>query len=257
MMTEPAIPDTIPAASLILMRDSADLGEPPEILMVERGASLAFLGGAMVFPGGRIDPGDRAMVAKDDPDGEDTAARIAAIRETIEETGLAVGLAPLPRPDVMAALRDGVRQRRRFADVLAEHGLALDRDALTPFARWCPEHVPVRRFDARFYLAEIARHNSAPVIDGDETVAALWLSARAALSRADQGAMRIIYPTRRMLERLALHRDVAAALADARGWPVRRIVPFLAERDGVPSICIPEDLGFPITAEPVSTAERG
>ncbi len=62
---------------------------------------------------------------------------------------------------------------------------------------------------------------------------------------------------RRTLERLALYQSFAAAAADAGAWPVRRIIPFLADRDGVPSICIPDDLGFPVTAEPASRAERG
>ena len=52
----------------------------------------------MVFPGGRVDPGDHAMVPADAPDADEAAARIAAIRETIEEVGLAVGLTPRPTP---------------------------------------------------------------------------------------------------------------------------------------------------------------
>ncbi|GAA3263465.1 hypothetical protein GCM10020258_28820 [Sphingomonas yabuuchiae] len=89
-------PDPIPAATLILMREGPDADALPEVLMVERGAALAFLGGAMVFPGGRVDPGDHALVPADAPDREETAARIAAIRETIEEVGLGIGLSPSP-----------------------------------------------------------------------------------------------------------------------------------------------------------------
>ncbi|WP_294268978.1 NUDIX domain-containing protein [uncultured Sphingomonas sp.] len=251
------IPDPIPAATLILMREGADSGDGPEILMVERGAALAFLGGAMVFPGGRVDPGDHAMVPADAPDADEAAARIAAIRETIEEVGLAVGLTPAPDAATLTTLRAAMASGRPFAEALRDHRLTLDMQALTPFARWCPEHVPVRRFDARFYLAPIARGDAHPLIDGGETVRAIWTTARAALAEADRGAIRIIYPTRRTLERLALYRDFAEACADARAWPIRRIIPFRAERNGVPSICIPDDLGYPITAEPVASAERG
>lgn len=257
MNADTVIPDAIPAASLILMRDGAGAGDPPEILMVQRGATLAFLGGAMVFPGGRVDPADHALVPHDDPDPADTAARIAALRETIEEVGLIMCVSPAPDAATGQTLHDGVRQGRTLSSLLREHDLTIDTAALIPFARWCPEHVPVRRFDARFYLAPIDRDRSAPAIDGGETVDALWLSAASALARADAGRMRIIFPTRRMLERLALYPDFAAAAADAQAWPVRRIIPFLADRDGVPSICIPDDLGFPVTAEPVTRAERG
>ena len=257
MPADTPIPDAIPAASLILMRDGAEGDGPPEILMVRRAATLAFLGGAMVFPGGRVDPADHTMVAKDDPDPDEAAARVAAIRETIEEVGLALGLSPSPDPSALSALRDGVRQGQALASLLKEHGLTIESDALIPFARWCPEHVPVRRFDARFYLARIDRDASAPMIDGGETVDAVWLPAVSALSQADRGEIRIIFPTRRMLERLALYPDFATAAADARAWPVRRIIPFLAERDGEPSICMPDDLGFPVISEPVTRAERG
>src|SRR5690349_7505497 len=79
----------IPAATLIVMREG---GSAPELLMVERARAMAFAGGALVFPGGRVDPGDRALAALLGGDEDEHAARIAAIRETIEEAGVAVGL---------------------------------------------------------------------------------------------------------------------------------------------------------------------
>ena len=48
--------EPIPAATLVLVRDRP--AGPPELLMVERAAGMAFAGGALVFPGGRIDPAD-------------------------------------------------------------------------------------------------------------------------------------------------------------------------------------------------------
>src|SRR5688572_29215082 len=99
----------IPAATLILMRDSLK-DDAPDLLMVERAASMAFAGGALVFPGGRVDPGDHAIAANEalvgiGPDPEDAAARIAAIRETIEEVGIAVGIDPIPDQAAIALLR--------------------------------------------------------------------------------------------------------------------------------------------------------
>src|SRR3546814_11885641 len=83
-------------------------GGPDEILMVKRSAAMVFAAGAVVFPGGRIDPDDHVVAARhgfaaDDIDG---AARVAALRETLEETGLAVcwpppaetDAQPVPRP---------------------------------------------------------------------------------------------------------------------------------------------------------------
>ena len=77
----------IPAATIVVFRDRA--GQPPELLIVERAAGMAFAGGALVFPGGRIDPGDHALGAALPGDADENAARVAAIRETIEEAGVA------------------------------------------------------------------------------------------------------------------------------------------------------------------------
>src|SRR5690349_4429686 len=148
-MDDDDLPEAIPAATLILMRPAAR-GGPPEILMLERAETMAFAAGALVFPGGRIDPEDEAMAGKF-PEFPDSAARIAAIRETIEETGVAPAVAPAPDS---AALREALAEGRAFESVLDELNLSLDLGALTPFARWCPNFREARRFDTLFYLAE-------------------------------------------------------------------------------------------------------
>ena len=51
--------EAIPAATLILVRDSTD--GAAELLMVERAEGMAFAAGALVFPGGRIDAADRDL----------------------------------------------------------------------------------------------------------------------------------------------------------------------------------------------------
>src|SRR5688500_17000864 len=84
--------DPIPAATLIVVRDRA--GGAPELLMVERAESMAFAAGALVFPGGRIDEADRRLGK--DTVFDDGPARVAAIRETIEETAVPIGISPVP-----------------------------------------------------------------------------------------------------------------------------------------------------------------
>jgi 8-oxo-dGTP pyrophosphatase MutT (NUDIX family) len=99
----------IPAATLVLMRPAA--AGAPELLMLERTQDMAFAAGALVFPGGRIDPDDHQLAERIGGGLADAAARIAAIRETIEETGLAPcfqGTA-LPCPDRPIASGAGAR----------------------------------------------------------------------------------------------------------------------------------------------------
>lgn len=245
------LPEPIPAATLVLMR----AGRPPEILMMERASTMAFAAGALVFPGGRIEPGDHEAAAAF-PDVADAAARIAAIRETIEETGVAAGLTPLPDMATAVMLREGLSGGAPFAALVEDAGLKLDLGALTPFARWCPNFREKRRFDTMFFLAQaplgLPRHSA----DATESVRTFWASAAAVLAEVDAGRAHVIFPTRRNLERLARFASIEEARADAAAHPVRKITPWVEERGGTPHVCIPEDAGYPVISEPLETARR-
>ncbi|MEG3083505.1 NUDIX domain-containing protein [Sphingomonas sp. PB2P12] len=254
-MTDPAPTPSIPAATLILLR-AASAG-PPEILMVERAKAMAFAGGALVFPGGRVDPGDHALASLMGRDDDDTAARIAAIRETIEEVGLAIGLSPAPSTTVLATLRTALHAGMPFAQVLADANLQIDVDALAYFARWLPAHAAARVFDTRFYMARLPDDAPAPRVDATENVRLFWSTAADVLADADAGRVTIIFPTRRNLERLAQFADVDAAFAHVDRYPVRTVTPWIETRDGIDHLCIPDDLGYPITTERLTDAVRG
>ena len=246
------LPDAIPAATLVLMRETR--AGPPELLVTERTGAMAFAAGALVFPGGRIDPDDHETAAGSAL--PDAAARIAAIRETIEETGLAIGLHPAPDANATAALRDWIMVERPFGPLLAAHGFALDLDALTPFARWCPNFRETRRFDTLFFLAEAPADAPEPVVAEAEAVRAFWASAADILAEVEAGDAHVIFPTRRNLERLARFGSMAEARTDAALHPVTCITPWVEERGGVPHVCIPEGIGYPVTSEPLETARR-
>lgn len=250
------IPDPIPAATLVVFRPAAD-GGAPELLIVERARAMAFAGGALVFPGGRVDPGDRALAAALNGDPDDMAARIAAIRETIEEAGVPVGLSALPDAATLVGLRAALHGGVALGPALAGTGLSIDPGALVPFARWCPRHAHMRIFDTRFYLAELPAGAPEPQVDATENTRVFWASAADVLAMCDRGEAAVIFPTRRNLERLAQFAGFAEAAADARVRPVRTVTPWQEERGGVAQLCIPEDLGYPVTSEPLERAMRG
>ena len=246
--------EPIPAATLVLVRDAA-AGGPAELLMVERASGMAFAGGALVFPGGRIDEGDRTLA---EPFGlADGGARVAAIRETIEETAVAVALEPLPSSDEAIALQRGLVADRPFGELLAEAGLQLNLSALTPLARWLPNFHVTRRFDTLFFLAAAPPGDWQPTVIPGECSGAFWLSAPDALERERSGEARLIFPTRRNLERLAGHDSFDAMLADADAHPIEPITPWVEERDGEKFVTIPEDLGYPVVREKLDALWRG
>lgn len=242
---------SIPAATLVLFRDKPGASEH---LFVERAAKMVFAAGAVVFPGGRVDPADHALAMRyPDMDPGDAAARIAAMRETIEEVGVAVGL---PDSVDVAALRLELARGAAFGDLLDTAGLILDLSGLTPFARWCPNFRESRTFDTRFYLAKAPAAADASV-DGTENVHLFWATARDVLDRADAGTVKIIFPTRRNLERLATLVGLDAAIAHARGFAEQTITPWIEEREGIGYLCIPMGLGYPVTASSLSDVVRG
>ena len=250
--------DAIPAATLVLFRDGA--GGVCEHLFVERAATMRFAAGAIVFPGGRVDPGDRRLAqAFPALDPDDAAARVGAIRESIEEGGVGAGLEPAPELAQIERLRVGLEAGTVFADLLASEAMRLDLDALVPFARWRPNFPESRVFDTRFYIARVQINAPAARVDATENVRVFWASAQAVLDQADAGDVSIIFPTRRNLERLASLTDFEAARAQASTLPCPPplVTPWIETRDGVQHLCIDDGLGYPVTSQPLPEVRRG
>ena len=202
------LPDAIPAATLVILRETD--GGAPELLMVERAAAMAFAAGAIVFPGGRVDAGDRAMAEGAIGDTDDLSARIAAVRETIEEVGLAIGVEPAPSPAAITDLRTALHRGEPLAQALGATGTRLALDRLLPLTRWRPAHRHQRIYDTRFYLARLPADAPEATADQTENVRLFWATAAAALAECDAGRASAIFPTRRNLERLAQFATIEA-----------------------------------------------
>jgi 8-oxo-dGTP pyrophosphatase MutT (NUDIX family) len=163
------------AASAICVR--AGRSGEPEVLVVERSSDSRFLPGYVAFPGGAVDHDDHERAIRWFADKEQ-AHRAAAIRELVEEVGLAV----------------------TSAGVLPAAGLdPVDADPPDPvgireICHWvAPPEVPVR-FDAR-YFAIPTEAATAPVVDGREVVRAWWVSPRTLLSGWSDGEHKLYWPT--------------------------------------------------------------
>ncbi len=250
--------EATPAATIIVFREPLS-GGAPELLLVERSAKMVFAGGAVVFPGGRVDPDDHALAeALDHPlEPDDAAARIAAIRETIEETGLGIGFVRSPDGEALAQARAAMHTGATFSQLCRDAGWQFDLAALAPFTRWRPPFNERRIFDTRFYVAQCDAHDHVVEVDATENRHLFWATATQALAMADEGKVKLIFPTRRNLERLAQFGSIAEARAHIERFPARMIMPFVEERDGQPHLCIPDDLGYPVTSEPMGQAMRG
>ena len=253
-------PPAIPAATMVIFRH-APTGGAPQLLMVQRAKEMRFAGGAAVFPGGRVDEADRVLAQQlgaTEPGAiDEQAARIAAVRETLEETGLAVGFHQSPSLAEARRAREVLLSTGELAPTLAELGWTLDLERLVAFSRWRPRHKEVRVFDTRFYLADLGTGAVDLAVDDTENTHLFWASASDALGMADSGEIKVIFPTRRNLERLAQFGNFAEALDHVAQFPSCMITPFMELREGEPWLMIPADAGYPVAGEKLASAARG
>jgi 8-oxo-dGTP pyrophosphatase MutT (NUDIX family) len=257
-MTEAVVPRL--ASTILLLRDSAATAGEIEVFMMVRHYEIDFNSGALVFPGGSIDKGDQEIIARPElysgGEGLDAGAlsfRIAAIRETFEESGIL-----LARPAGSKTLIDAKRASEieaanraalcegkiSFLKVLSDNGLLLALDELVPYAHWItPEGVP-KRFDTWFFLAA-APPEQVGAHDGKESTDSIWLSPREALAGGDSGRFKLPFPTTRNLIRLGKQKSVDAALADSRGRKIVTVMPVLTKlAGGGRQLRIPLEAGY-------------
>ena len=155
--------------------------------------------------------------------------------------------------EARAALHDGTI----LSDICNQYDWSLELDKLVPFARWCPPFREKRVFDTRFYMIAHDDHDAMGTVDETENYNLFWSSAQGVLDKAEEGKVKIIFPTKRNLERLAQFGSFDEAAEHSRQHPVTMVSPTMEKRDGVMHLCIPEGIGYPITAESMESVQRG
>jgi 8-oxo-dGTP pyrophosphatase MutT (NUDIX family) len=239
------------AATVILLRDGAD---GIEAWLLTRVAAMAFAGGMTVFPGGRVDPADASLPVTDaevvrvatrfECTAEFARALVgAAARETFEETGV---LLTVPSADLSGARADVERGFVSFGDLLRANGLTIDAAALHPWSRWVTPEGEVRRYDTRFFVAELPADQRAQDVTTESTEAR-WVRVAAALEHAQRGEFKLLTPTMTTLAALADHGSVADVIAMAEQQPLAPIQPKLhIGGDGSVTIELPDGRLIPI-----------
>jgi 8-oxo-dGTP pyrophosphatase MutT (NUDIX family) len=247
-----------PASTILLLRDSAARQEI-EVFMMVRHYEIDFNSGALVFPGGSVDKGDREIIESGDlftgSEGLDAAAlsfRIAAIRETFEESGILLArtkgsgtlVDAVRANEIEAAHRNDLCEgKTSFLKVLADNGLLLALDELIPYAHWItPEGMP-KRFDTWFFLAA-APPDQLGAHDGKESTDSIWVSPREAVAGGESGRFKLPFPTTRNLIKLGKQGSVEAALAEARGKPIVTVMPVMTRLNGGRQLHIPREAGY-------------
>ena len=264
-MTETPEAFPVPSSTLLLVRDSAS---GLEVFMVERHRKIDFAPGAMVFPGGKLDPSDAAPELHEHCRGVEgldaagVALRIGALREAFEECGVLLARVRGEEGLVPATRALGIEQRHRSAvhagdttllQMVEAEELELACDLLVPFAHWITPEGSPRRYDTHFFLVaaptdQVAAH------DGKESVDSVWISPSAAIEEEKSEQRTIVFPTLMQLRKLGGSSDIASAMKAARDAPIVTVKPWVEQAEAGPMICIPEDAGYDLQRVPLAEA---
>jgi 8-oxo-dGTP pyrophosphatase MutT (NUDIX family) len=273
-----AVPASVPtrdAATVMLVRDGdGDDGTGPalEVCMLRRHLNSDFVGGAYVFPGGKVDDDDRTAdagtecVGRSDAQASDMlgvdagglAFWVAALRECFEEAGvlLAYSAGVGPGGPLIEVSDPEVRHRlaaRRvelnsgavdFIGMCRAEGLRLAVDRVHYFSHWItPEPAP-KRYDTRFFVTALPP-GQVPVHDDHETTDTVWVRPAEALARAAAGEFDLIFPTMRNLEAISRFATSAELLAAAEAVEhVPTVLPRVVSDERGFRILLPGDPGY-------------
>jgi 8-oxo-dGTP pyrophosphatase MutT (NUDIX family) len=251
------------SATVVLLRDEPQKGL--QVFLLRRHTASAVLGGAYVFPGGKLDEADcspdlhayldtspqalhRALGEPDLPEHTAAGLYVSAVREVLEECGVLYARAS----DSQALAHDaGQRQQwqqalhggQGFAEVLHSAGLRMDTQHLAPWSRWITPVQPTvtnKRFDTRFFVA-VLPDGQHPIHDNIEAIDSVWLTPLDALTRYWAGDLPLAPPQIMSLVSLLPHVDTNSVLSVAKAQTPPLVLPEAFDDAGVRTLCYPGD----------------
>ena len=260
---DPERPTTPPsnATTVLVVREAA---EGIEIYCVKRHQKSGFLGGAVVFPGGKLSAGDadtqfERWTTPLSPRAQGLAETVsfaralavAAIRELFEEAAIL----PLSNRTLSHAetlqLRDELTELTKtqsdseaFLQLLQKHRLTIDTARLSAMARWLTPRAESRRYDTRFYVLALTEQQAGRH-DAKETTQGFWTTPKALLDRWQCGQVFLAPPTSHSLELLASAQNPDEAMSIAESQSLDVICPHFCQDGSVAVLALPGDLLFP------------
>lgn len=255
------------AATVVLLRDTpAGL----EVFLVKRHGLSDVLGGAYVFPGGKLDASDSQLdpsahldqdpallhTALGEPEldvATATGLYVAALREAFEESRVLFSQ--------NGALADAARQQdpaKPFNQMLADLGVRLQTRHVLPWSRWITPRMPSvssKRFDTRFFVAAVP-HEQEATHDNHEATESAWLSPRAALQQYWDRQIELAPPQIMSLAHLARHITVDSVMREARATRPPLILPEAFDENGTRVLCYPGDPAHSVTQRALPGVSR-
>ncbi len=254
------------ASTVIFLREDRASGF--SVLMLKRNIALEFVGGAYVFPGGKVEEADKnpeLYLHCRGLDDSEASSRlhiemnglsyyIAAVRESFEEAGVFLGATRGRGQTLDFSLLSQARKqlnagKMSFLEVVKELDLEIGSDQLIYFAHWITPEGSPRRFDTRFFISTFPDDQ---VVDADygESTSIAWISPKQALERHGRGEFEMIVPTVKNLEVLSEFSSVKEVLEWAsQERDIPAITPKLVDFNGEVEILLPDHPLYESSAE--------
>jgi 8-oxo-dGTP pyrophosphatase MutT (NUDIX family) len=250
------------SATVVLLRDDPQKGL--QVFLLRRHTASAVLGGAYVFPGGKLDDADctsevhahldvtpqamhHALGEPELPEATAAGLYVAAVREVLEECGVLFARAHEGTHIHDATLRQQWQQELHggqvFAALLQREALCVDTQHLAPWSRWITPYQPAvtnKRFDTRFLVA-VLPEGQAPMHDNIEAIDSVWLTPFDALTQYWAGGLPLAPPQIMTLASLLPFAQTDDVLAAAQQHKPPVIFPETFDDGGVRHMCYPGD----------------
>ncbi len=265
--------DPLDAATVILTREG-ESGKL-EIFLMRRHRKQEFMGGAFVFPGGKLDAGDcdpmlschvrdftpedarRLLQEPDLPAEKAFGLFLAAIREMFEETGVLLAIDASGKPlridsprsrKHYGALREKLHEKRiTLSELAIAEKLCYSPGLLVPYAHWITPEVEKRRFDTRFFLGRLPE-NQTPHHDDVELTESRWITPAAALEEHRKKRITLMPPTLKTVEELGGFNTIETLFEEGAARALYPILPQAFADGGDLGVRLPHDPEYGIEA---------
>ena len=241
------------ASTVLLIRDGK-IGI--EVFMVVRHQEIDSFSGALVFPGGKVDPADAHArpfcIGGEKLDEIAHSHRVAAVREAFEESGVLLAYNKGSRDLIDAAQLKIIQTRWRndlaahkttMAHVCCTENIVLALDKIVEFAHWITPRIVPKIFDTRFFIAQAPGDHIA-IHDGAETTDSEWLRPEKAIEDAASGKRTLVFPTRMNLLKLSQYKNVDEAMTISLNTKVVTVQPEPGKHPKGRTLRIPVEAGY-------------
>lgn len=262
----------VDSSTVIMVRDQEE--DQFQLFLGRRHRETSFMGGAYVFPGGRLDPSDcsSAIVPFLKTDFIPTVQQklgetkldearirgllVCALRELFEEAGVLLAYTEsgelLKTKKEESATSFEFYRRLLFQEKISLLELAKKEkivyalDQLIPFTHWItPEMGNSKRFNTRFFLSEMPAEQHA-YHDGTELTESFWITPNHVLELQKAGEILLMPPTLGTIEELQPFTTVKQLLEKARGKHIYPILPQAFQTPSGPGFKLPHDPEYTI-----------